>query len=310
MFRKFAFAITAVTASFAQAAPTLAQDRKADLEALDAQLPGVLVNDPTRIDWESYGAEMEASAVVDPSIPGGGAARRFEVKQADEFIYAAGANIPIVKKVRRGDDITVGFYARTIEAQTASGKGDLRIRFQEDEPPYPGFGETVLEIGSEWEWYEVTAKAEAGLYPKDGIIAVQFGRTRQIIEIGQAIVVSGATSIISGVKPTAPRPQPVAAPSSELPKPLVGVGTLLNNPGNRIWSFAAPNGRYEMRDDESIWLGNATRLTSLNGSGEEPAIIARMPIEGRIEEGDILLIAVAAKTVGAASTDGLSLIHI
>ena len=37
----------------------LAQSSKQALEQLDAQLPGDLVNDPSRLDWESYGADLE-----------------------------------------------------------------------------------------------------------------------------------------------------------------------------------------------------------------------------------------------------------
>ena len=127
-----------------------AQDSDA-LEELDRQLPGELVNDPSRIDWQSYGADLAASAVVDESIPGGGAARRFEIKRAAEFIYTAGTNIPLTKSVATGDTVTVGFYARTISADTDDGKGVLRVRFQRNVEPYPGFGEETLSIGTEWE---------------------------------------------------------------------------------------------------------------------------------------------------------------
>lgn len=83
---KSQFAAIAATSLFAigltlaapAAEPAVAQD-KAALKELDRQLPGDLVNDPSRIDWQSYGADLEASAVVDESIPGGGAARRFEI---------------------------------------------------------------------------------------------------------------------------------------------------------------------------------------------------------------------------------------
>lgn len=170
-------------------------DTRAALEALDAQLPGDLVNDPSRIDWQSYGADLEASSVVDDSIPGGGAARRFAINRADEFIYAAGTNIPLTESVDRGDTVTVGFYARTVEADTDDGNGVVRVRFQRNIEPYPGFGEETLSIGKDWQWYEVTANVEQKLRSDDGIVALQFGRTRQVIEIGQAIVVSGADSI-------------------------------------------------------------------------------------------------------------------
>ena len=105
---------------------TLAQDSEA-LKALDEQLPGELVNDPSRIDWQSYGSDLAARSVVDENIPGGGAARRFEIKRAAEFIYTAGTNIPLIESVNRGEIVTVGFYARTIEANTRDGKGVIRV---------------------------------------------------------------------------------------------------------------------------------------------------------------------------------------
>ena len=116
-----AFGLALAAISLPQA--VLAQSSKQALEQLDAQLPGDLVNDPSRLDWESYGADLERQSMVDASIPGGGAAIRFEIRRADEFIYAAGTNVPLIKSVGRGDDVTIGFYARTIEAQTDDGNG-------------------------------------------------------------------------------------------------------------------------------------------------------------------------------------------
>jgi len=283
-------------------APAIAQDRAA-LEALDAQLPGDLVNDPSRIDWQSYGADLEATSVVDESIPGGGAARRFEVKRAAEFIYTAGTNIPLTDSVDRGDNVTVGFYARTIEADTDDGNGVLRVRFQRNVEPYPGFGEETLTIGKEWQWYEVTAEAEQKLRSDDGIIAVQFGRTRQIIEIGQAIVVTGASSI------AAEGPVQVAAaayeiPELEMPESLEGTGTLINNPGQSLWKFGGSAGSYSNREEPEIWMMRATRFSVADEGSNLTDLAATVPINQRIEEGDNLVIAIAARTISSASEDG------
>ncbi|WP_160779758.1 hypothetical protein [Parerythrobacter jejuensis] len=172
-----------------------AQSLPANLRALDEALPGDLVNDPSRIDWESYGRDFSSEVIVDETIPGGGAARRFNVNAPTEFIYTAGTSIPLIRKIKRGEQITIGFYARTISARSDSGKGILRVRFQQNAEPFPGFGEETLEIGTSWNWYEVTAEAERALRRKDGIVAIQFGRTKQVLEIGQVIVVKGASSI-------------------------------------------------------------------------------------------------------------------
>lgn len=282
--------------------PAVAQDDEA-LKALDAQLPGVLVNDPSRIDWQSYGADLEASAVVDESIPGGGAARRFEVKRAAEFIYAAGTNVPLTKKVKRGEQITIGFYARTIEADTEDGKGVLRVRFQQNAEPYPGYGEKTLSIGKDWGWYEVTANAERTLDTRDGIVAIQFGRTRQIIEIGQAIVVSGASQI-AGEGPVTVAAARVEVPELEMPDGLGSTGTLINNPGQATWKFGGSAGTYTNRDEPEIWMMKATRFEVAEPGTGLTDLYATVPIQQAISKGDKLTIAIAARTISAATEDG------
>ena len=282
--------------------PLAAQNDEA-LEALDAQLPGNLVNNPSRIDWQSYGADLRASAVVDESIPGGGAARRFEITRAAEFIYTAGTNIPLTKSVARGDQITVGFYARTIDADTDDGNGVLRVRFQRNVEPYPGFGEETLTIGKEWQWYEVTAEAEQRLRSSDGIIAVQFGRTRQTIEIGQAIVVSGAASIAEQ------GPVTVAAatfeiPELEMPESIEGTGTLINDPGQALWRFGGTAGGFMSRSEPEIWMMRATRFTVAEEGSNLTDLAATIPLNQRIAEGEKIAVVIVARTISAATPDG------
>jgi len=289
------FAIGAITS-----APAAAQE--ADLAALDAQLPGDLVNDPSAIDWESYGADLSASAVIDESIPGGGAARRFEVRRAAEFIYTAGTNIPLTKSVNRGDTVTIGFYARTIEAQTDDGKGVLRVRFQQNVEPYPGFGEQTVTIGKEWEWYEVTAEAEQKLRKKDGIVAVQFGRTRQIIEIGQAIVVSGASKIADqGPVVAAAR---VEIPELEMPETIEGLGTLINDPGQAVWKFGGSVGNHISRDEPEIWMMKATRFEVASDGSQLTDLSATIPINQAIAKDDNLEVVIVARTISTSAPDG------
>ncbi|MHA6333501.1 hypothetical protein ACXYL9_07420 [Qipengyuania sp. CAU 1752] len=289
--------------------PTQAQSLSDELEALDAQLPGTLVNDPSRIDWDSYGPEFHAESFLDETIPGG-AARRFHVNKASEFIYTAGANIPLIRTVKRGEQVTIGFYARTVEAATENGKGVLRVRFQKDSPPYPGFGEETLEIGTDWDWYEVTAKAEQALQNKTGIVAMQFGRTKQILEIGQAIVVTGARSIVGEPKPApaAAKTVPSAPRGSELPAPLRDGGTLINDPTDRDWSVAAEGGAFEERDEAGIWLGKATRLATSSDRPGQVLVVIDIPAE--LAEGEELLVALAAKTVTSARADGKAVLGV
>ena len=292
--------------------PTSAFAKQDEFAQLDAQLPGTLVNDPSRLDWESYG-DIERSAIVDDSIPGGGAAIRFEIKRADEFIYTAGTNVPLTKTVRRGDTITVGFYARTIDAQTADGNGVLRIRFQQNAEPFPGFGEQTLSIGKQWDWYEVSANVEMSLRSKDGIVALQFGRTKQIIEIGQAIVVSGADRIAANASAPTPvsEPPPPAEPTLVpvvpqeplIPEPLEGAGELLNDPRRGDWRIVGDIAAAIEREEPAIWLNRATRFTVGTPSDDPDTLSLVIPINVSIEAGDNLLIAVAGRTEQAITPD-------
>ena len=296
-----AFAAALIVSAAPQAA---AQDLPADVKALEAQLPGRLANDPSRIDWESYGPDFYAESFKDPSVPGGGAARRFHVNKASEFIYTAGTNIPLIRNVKRGDTITLGFWARTVSATSDDGKGVLRVRFQQDAPPYPGFGEQTLAIGPEWQWYEVTSTAEQGLDRKDGIVSIQFGRTKQILEIGQAIVITGASSIAGATPAAAPAP---VATRAELPKPLMNAGTLFNDPTRRDWRVTASGGTITHREEPGIWLGKATALAT--GDAPDASVKATLDLPGPVVKGEELLVAFAARTVASSNPDGKAVVE-
>lgn len=304
-----AFRCTFAAALALSVVPLSAQSLPPELQALEEQLPGTLVNDPSRIDWESYGPDFYAESIKDDSIPGGGAARRFHVNKATEFIYTSGTNIPLIRNVKRGEAITIGFWARAVEAATPDGKGVLRVRFQEDSPPYPGFGEKTLEIGPSWEWYEVTATAEEALARKNGIVALQFGRTRQVLEIGQAIIITGASSIVGAASPAAATPAPAKA-MPELPRPLAGTGTLVNDPALRNWTITATNGSSQARDDGTIWLGKATQLATAEKAEGEAMVQALIPIPGPLAKDEELLIAVAARTVSSSNTDARAVLGV
>lgn len=165
----------------------------AELQPIDAALTGGLLNDPTTLDWKPYGDKFSRQLVVDQSYPGGGAALRLTMRERGE-VFAGGVAIPLLAPMQKGDPITVGFYARTIRSNSANGAGLVRVRFQQDREPYPGFGEKIVEIGPEWQWYEVSAVAGLTIDTAP-IVTLQLGLARQVVEVGQAIVVAGVTTI-------------------------------------------------------------------------------------------------------------------
>lgn len=305
MLRLAAFAICLSIAS-AGLTPSYAQRFSAELKALDARLPGDLINDPTRIDWEIYGNEVSSEPVVDPSIPGGGAALQIEVRNPGEYIYVAGANLPLIKKVDQGDTVTVGFYARTISSAAADGKGVMRVRFQQNAAPYPGFGEETLSLSKQWDWYEVTAKAEQALRKKDGIVALQFGRAKQTIQIGQAIIVKGASAIASQ---PAPKKQ-VTSETVTLPQSLQGAGQLINDPAKSDWYFGGTAGSWDAQPDTQIFGATVTRIAVTKADAKPHDLFVSIPTNAEISEGDEIIVAVAAKTESSAHADAKSRIKL
>ena len=268
------------------------------LADLQKQLPGTLINDPTRIDWATQGAALQVKVVQDAAIPGGGAARRYTVPSKLANAWEAQTLVPLTASITSGQTVTVGFYARTISAKTADGKGVVGVRFQQNAPPYGGFGDTTLSIGPDWQWYEVSGVAKSPISKDVATVSIQLGGAAQEVEIGQTIVIEGAPSILKKAAPVAMAPEP------ELPPQLQGQGVLLNQPGEHNWGNTGVAGSAQDRDEPKIWLGKATRFTTTAVGANPWDVGTSIPIAGAIKTGDKLLIAVAARTESAAAPDG------
>ena len=162
------------------------------LEGLDDALPGFLVNDPASLGWTTYGDRLGSKPIVDPAIPGGGAAMQLSTSGSG-YIYDAGAIIPLVADIEKGRRYTVGFWARSV----GSNAGKVGVRFQRNAAPYPGFGDQTVTIGNDWKFYEVTAVADQDVRRTEAIALFQLGAQKQVVEIGQTIVIVGVPSIVN-----------------------------------------------------------------------------------------------------------------
>ncbi|WP_027444158.1 hypothetical protein [Erythrobacter cryptus] len=282
-----------------------------ELAALDAETPGDLINDPSRIDWTSYGENYETTGRQAADIPGGGAARVFTIKERGAFPYTVAANVPLLSEIKPGEQVTVGFYARTLASERSDGKGIIGVRFQENAAPYGGFGDSNVLIGSDWEWYEVSARADKRIRRADAIVALQLAGARQTLEIGQTIVVKNAASIAAKANLAATSPQPsLKDPATiEMPDALRSAGQLVNDPTNRSWGSGGPAGTWQDLDMPEIWLKKATRFTT-NAVGENRwDLSTTIPITTAISEGDSFTVAVIARTISAETEDGKGLIY-
>lgn len=275
-------------------------DNAAALAELEASLPGTLINDPTSLAWNTQGDGLEVDSVTGAEIPGGGAAASFDVRKPGQNPWSVQVYVPLTADIAEGDMVTLGFWARAAEPPQGSENGRVSVRIQQNVDPWPGFGDTQLAILPEWKWYEVSAKASRDISRRDGVLVFQIGGARQTIEIGQTIVVKGADRIVAEG----------AAPAVPLPPQLEGKGRLVSQPDSQNWTFFGPEGSATPREDGSIYLGRAVQFVSPAASENMWDIHANVPLTEAIATGDKLLIAVAAKTVSAATDDGKALVGI
>ena len=288
-------AFTALGLAAMPALPANAQDDHAALlQQISDSLPGDMINDPTTLDYDVQGGNLRTRDIIDPQIPGGGAATQYEVRRAGDNPWDIQAYIPLTSDIADGDVITVGFWARTEESEGDGGLGQVTARVQQNSSPWPGFGDTTFSVGSGWRWYEMSTRADINVRQRDAFVVLQLAALEQTVEIGQALVVKGADQIMgNGARPAPP-----------LPSQLEGRGTLISLADNRDWSLQGPDGTIEARADETIWLGRAVQFASPSAGDQPWAIQASVPLSEAVAAGDRLEIAIAAKTVSASTEDG------
>jgi hypothetical protein len=281
-------------------AAALAQQPTPELQALDDALPGNLINDPSRLDWDVFGKGQTVKTVKAADIPGGGAAVQFTIPKKGATLFESGANVPLSVAVKPGSDFVVRLYARTLKSDAPDGKGRIGLRIQENAAPYPGFGDQVLIVGSQWEAYEVTMHSDKAIRKGFAIVGYQLSGAKQIIEIGQTIVVEGVTSIAKKTVVAAP-----AAPATAdgLPIQLAGKGRLINRPADRNWQLFGANVTQKAQT-ANIVGGAATQYVISKAATNAYDIGIVVPITEAIKEGDVLTVAVLARAVASEAADG------
>ena len=155
----------------------------------------------------------------------------------------------------------------------------------------------MLTVGSEWRLYEVPATADRDVPKGQAVLGFQLAGARQTIEIGQVIIVEGATSIRRTTATAAPAADP------ELPPQLVGKGDLLNDPASREWLLYGD--KQVAKATTTNVYGRVATLLTVGAAGTNAFDAgAAVPLRGAIAKGDRLRIAVLARAVSASTPDG------
>ncbi len=278
----------------------MAKQPNEQLQALDDALPGVLINDPSKLDWPIFGPGVVSKAIKDPEIPGGGGALQITSPTVAAHIYDIGANAPITASIQPGQKIVVAFYARTVKADTADGKGKLGLRIQQNATPYPGFGDKVLDIGTDWQLYEVRATSDIAIDKGLAVVNFQFSGAKQTIQIGQTIIVEGADSIR-----TVSTKSPVAAASTSLMPNLDGKGKAINSPENlQAWQYYGAGMTHSSVAVKNIPGGSAMAINVGKAGANVYDAGVIVPFSEAVTEGDVLTIAFVARTLSAETDTG------
>jgi len=300
MFIRKAFALVAL----AVAAPVLAAAPTDELAKLQAQLPGKLINDPSRLDWDVNGAGAASKAIKGTDAPGGGALQ-VTVPKKGATAYEVGVNVPLTSGFTKGATYVVSFYARTIKANTTDGNGVIGVRFQQNAAPYGGFGDTTKAITQDWHLYEVTAQSNLNVSKDQAVIGFQLSGAKQVIEIGQTIVQEGATSILKQAEAKIAKCDVI---TPVLPPTLADKGPVLTNIDTQNWDIYG-TGETHKRVQACGVPGDSALEFDIAAKGASAYDIGtNLPLNDAIKEGDVLIVGVVARTIKAATVDGMGLI--
>lgn len=299
--RQWALNLGAVIAGSSLVAASYAAPAKKgddELAALEATIPGELVNDPRAlIDLSQNGGGAKTKVVKSGDIPGGGAALQVRVDTpnvAEPWRISGGMGL--TKSIARGEVVTIGFYARALPDKDGNATGKLGIRIQQNVSPWSGFLDSNIDIGPNWQWYEKAGVATVPTVAGASSVSIFVGSKAQVVEIGQVIIVKGANAIASTV---------VSKPVITLPPALEKVaGKLVNHPEAGPWNFYGTGGTKAAIDDKNIFMGKASRVTVTTADGKPWELAMSVPVDGPVKQGDRYLIAIAAKTVSSASPEG------
>lgn len=276
--------------------------RDPEIEALDAKLPGRLINDPRQLLGLNLSGVKAANKVVkSDKIPGGGAALQVKIDKAPDQAWKITASMNLAEAIKKDEVVTVGFYARALPGADGVANGRASVRIQQNSEPWPGFIDRMVDIGPDWKWYEASGTATTSIANGNGSVILQLGGQSQTVEIGQVIVVKGATAIVTAE---------VATPTETLPPQLANLGVLVNNPDAGPWGFYGSGGSQKPIADKGVFTGKATRITIAEKGGGAWEVASAIPLNVAINEGDSYVVAIAIRTVSAETADGKGVVNI
>jgi len=180
-------ALTASSVSYAEDADDAAIQQA--LEALDAQLPGKLINNPYAIKWRTEGSDKKDAVVKSDGVPGG-MAYKVTVKKRKKNPWDTATRITMTESITKGDVILVSYWARAAKPQKGKDKGDISVALQRNIEPYDSIFEERVALETDWKLYNATGKAKRDYAADKTQLNFNLARAKQTIEFGQFYIMN------------------------------------------------------------------------------------------------------------------------
>lgn len=147
-------------APLAYAVPEVELTEAEALAALEAELPGTLMNNPIAVGWTTHGEGASTKVLRVQEIPGGWA-YEVRVKQNHRNPWDISVIAPLATGVKKGDAVLVAFWAKASKVTEETGKGGAQVRVQQMADPYAGIAESTVSIEDRWQLHYVKGLAPA-----------------------------------------------------------------------------------------------------------------------------------------------------
>jgi len=167
----FAAILTAVMGAPVAAAPDSLADR--------------LVNDPRVESLRPYGQPIPPEVRSDKNVQFG-KALRVRLGGNKDF-WDIGITTPLVKPVKKGDQIVIAFWARAQKTENGAPGRIGRVQL-EATPAIRTIFEQSFDVGPEWKMYQVKGSADQD-YAKEALnAALHLDSAKQVLDIGPVFV--------------------------------------------------------------------------------------------------------------------------
>ena len=144
-----------------------------------------VVDDPRVEALSPYGLNLPPAIRADKKVQFGKALRVPLGGHAD--FWRVGVTTPVLKPVKKGDDILIAFWARAEKTENGVPGKIGRVQL-EATPLIRTIFEQSFELGPEWKMYQLRGTADRDYAPRQLNAALHLDAAKQILDIGPVFV--------------------------------------------------------------------------------------------------------------------------